>query len=418
MIASGKAPWRYRWVLKAVFPLVFAYTVYRGFKDGGWRYCLQRFGLERPKASHRLWLHCASVGEVNTAIPLLTALQEAGYALLVTTATPTGKLVLQGKQLPDIQHHYLPLDYPFAVSRFLESAQPRALLLLETELWPELIHHAQASRTPVLLINARLSARTLNTATWLKNVYRETLQQISHVFAKNAAEAQHFQTLGLSADKLQVIGSLKFATPPASEQAPPAWTQDYWLAASTHEDEEVRIVDAWLAIDRNELLVIAPRHPERRHTLRRQLRARSPHVQLRSEAAIPDTATRIYIADTLGELPTFIAGAKLVFMGGSLIPRGGHNPLEAARAGVPVLTGPSIANFADEYALLARDDAAVTVQNAEALVSAVTDLLNNPETCQQRGHAARNAAQQQGDVAHAYVSQIQQYVPLTAHRPG
>ena len=398
----------YRLVLLLLFPVLFTYTLYRAARDGGVTYLRQRYGFALPDATNRVWVHCASVGEINTANPLLELLQSRGHKLLVSTTTPTGKICLQNKIDLHTIHSYLPLDYRFCVNRFLDSLQPSALLLMETEIWPELISACKQREITVIIFNARLSEKTLNTNRWLRKVYKVALSRVNAVLARSAEDGNGFVQLGLDRHKLQTVGSLKFAR---SQQ--PAATQitklrDYWLAASTHDNEELQIAQAWMEQGSSEtLLVIAPRHPERRNAILRAFQSLTPLVQCRSETPVPAPNTRLFLLDTLGELPAFMPDAKLVFMGGSLISRGGHNPMEAAHAGTAILSGPSHENFREEFRLLQEREGCLIASNADELVTTVIKLLKDSHIRQSMGENAKALASEKSTIDQDYLVAIE-----------
>ncbi len=400
--------WPYRIILLILSPFVILYTLYRSIKDGGSIYFLQRLGFSLPSStSNPTWIHCASVGEVNTALPLIQALiaEQPNITFSVSTTTPTGKKVLQKKLGTKVTHFYFPLDFDIVVNRTLKRVLPQKLILLETEIWPNLIRHCNSRQISVTIVNARLSAKTMSTYSWLLAAYRYSLKTVSAVYAKNKVEGDKFLQLGLPLTRLHIIGSLKFAANKNSNHA----TIDlphkpYCLAASTHDDEELRIVSEWHKQNRQELLVIAPRHPERRDRLKKQLDAIGPAVQLRSQEKVPRPETQVYIADTLGELDGFIHEALVVFVGGSLIPRGGHNIVEAARPGKAVITGASINNFNDEFQWLDEHDAIVLVENEQQLVNQMCELLEDDERRNKLAKNASKACATQSDVIDRYMS--------------
>ncbi len=399
---------RYRIYLRLLFPAVLTYTIYRTLKDGGLTYLRQRFSFGLPDSSDLIWLHCASVGEINTALPLLELMKKNGHKLLISTTTPTGKLVLLRKNHVPEQHVFLPLDYKFCIQRFLIKLQPTALLIMETELWPELIDSCTNKSIPVVLINARLSDKTINTFGWLRTTYRHSLSQMTQVLVKNSTESERYTQLGLSKNKIQVTGSLKFATTtPPINSARVSIKPPYWLAASTHEDEELRIAKTWLEQKRPELLIIAPRHPERRSSIKKQLLTLTKNLQLRSESEVVLPETKIYLLDSLGELDNFMADAKLVFMGGSLIDHGGHNPLEAAHAGIATLVGPSTKNFQEEFAVLESNGACIRIDNENALITSVNELLNSPDKADLMGSNAKRIAREKASVDRTYLTAIE-----------
>lgn len=398
---------RYKLILAAATPILFAYTLYRAFKDGGLRYFAQRFGYALPDNPGTLWIHCASVGEVNTAIPLLQRLLASQPApLMVSTSTPTGAKVLSNALGKAVTHVYLPLDYTSLTRRFLKKLQPRALLIAETELWPVTICTSSEAGIPVLLFNARLTERTLRSPKWLAAAYASAIAELRCILAKSPQDAERFRTLGASFEQVEVIGSLKLARKHTAAPAAMNIPTPYWLAASTHDDEELRIAKAWLNTKQDALLVIAPRHPERRDHIIRALGKAGIESSLRSQHPQPPPDCRVHIADTLGELPALIQNAKCVFMGGSLIERGGHNIIEPAQLGKPVLSGPDLSNFAEERRLLEKAGGLIVVHDETELAKAVSGLLEEPEKARELGERNRAACRDAAGVDERYLKRI------------
>lgn len=355
---------------------------------------------------HR-WIHAASVGEVLTALPLIHATRHQN--LLVTTATATGAAVLR-QRAPDVRHRYLPIDRQGAVTRFLNAEQPISAWVVETEIWPWLYAVARQRALPISIVNARLSERTMNGARrGLLPVYAHALNGVK-VLARSAADRDRYRTLGSS--NARVIGDLKHAVPEIAQSA--TLRQEgstarldlpYYLAASTHEDEEEQLTKAWLAKGHSALLVIAPRHPERGTKLAITLSALAGHtVAQRGKQEWPQAGDHVYLADTLGELDTWFAHAQAVFVGGSLIPRGGHNLMEPARAARAIVTGRHTDNFRESVAELSAADALYMADSAEDVVDWLMDL--NEDQRRERGARAYAVAMADADVLTRYLDAL------------
>jgi len=364
----------------------------------------QRLGfIDRDFAPGGVWIHAVSVGEVNAAVPLverLLARHTVARRCLVTTMTPTGAERVARLFAGRVRHAYLPYDYPGAVKRFLTRASPALALVMETEIWPNLIAACARRRVPMFCVNVRLSKRSLRGYRRYRNLLAPALGSIDKFAAQNRADARRLIHLGARAEAVVVTGSLKFdiELPPAAVDAARAVRRSWgarpvWLAGSTHEGEEAQILDAFAKLrgDIGDLLlVIAPRHPQRFRRVFKLCARRGFTPQLRSknlradgESKPLDAATDICVADTMGELPMLIAAADVAFIGGSLAPLGGHNVLEASAAGVAVVFGPHMFNFADIADQLIQHAAGVQVADADELAEVVQRLLADPHLRQQ-----------------------------------
>ncbi len=371
---------------------------------------LQRLGLrlEPLPPAPRIWLHCASVGEVRAARPLIEKLLKCypTYSLLLTTMTATGaqqSLKLISEQSPDDQarlaHRFLPLDFPGAAKRFVRSVQPKLMILFETELWPNVIHACRQQRVPVAVVNGRLSPRAFERYQRLRPLMASTLNEISWLAAKSPADAERFHALGCSMDTIRVVGSLKFEIASQnkafeeSEYLLQKWGErPVWVAGSTRDGEEALILQAHRQLLKrypNVLLVLVPRHPQRFEEVAKLCQTEGWALSRRSQQQPVTAQTQVYLGDTLGELATLYAAGRVAFVGGSLVPLGGHNMLEPAALGRPVLSGPSIENFDDVAEPLVTAGALTLVDSPDALADAVADYLANPERAQQAGRAGR-----------------------------
>jgi 3-deoxy-D-manno-octulosonic-acid transferase len=408
---------RYRLLLWiAVFP-VFFLTVFQAVKHRDGRYLLQRFGWGyRRQPQGGLWIHAASVGEVLALIPLLSYLQNHYPDIIIrlSTVTPTGGKIAR-KKLPNIPHCYLPLDLPGMAARFVNAVNARCGLIMETELWPNLYTAAQRQDLCLITINGRISGKTLNAPAWVKQLYKLTLQKVTAVLAKSQEDAQRFIELGANANTTHAVGNIKFAI--AAGFTPPKHGlnigRPFVLAASTHQGEEQLLATLWSQLEPKEyLLVIAPRHPYRSAAIIKQLIKVDNHIAVRSKGELVNETTRIYLADTLGELMGLMHEAEVVFMGGSLVPVGGHNILEPAMLGKAIVFGPYMHNFADEAQRFLEQQAAVQVMDSDDLQQQLSTLLADPAKRRTYGDRARILMQQDKDMVERYVQQINQYCDL------
>jgi 3-deoxy-D-manno-octulosonic-acid transferase len=423
----------YTALLYLLTPFVLLRLCWRGLRAPAyWRRWGERFGCYHDlDLRAAIWIHAVSVGEVVAAEPLVRALRLAHphAPLLITTMTPTGSEQVQRLFHGEVRHVYVPYDLPVAVRRFLERARPRLALIMETELWPNLFHGCRTRGIPVIVANARLSERSAAGYARFARLTRATLRDVSVIAAQSAADAERFrQLLGLkgsesfdTADRLdqhaldqmtptplipliQVTGSIKFdmRLPAGLREQAEVLRRDLgvdrpvWIAASTHEGEEELVLDAFAQVRAqlaDVLLLLVPRHPERfaRVAALCEKRGLSPVLRSSHLPCRPDSA--VFLGDSMGELPLFYAAADLAFIGGSLMPTGGHNPLEAAALGVPLLFGPHMFNFAEISRLLLREKAALQVRDAQALADSVVLLLRDAEQCHALGENGRRVVE-------------------------
>lgn len=390
----------------------------RAARDGGAVYRRQREGrglVALPKGA--IWIHAASVGEVAAVIPLLHRLAaERDEPLLLSTNTPTGHAVAAARVPAGTALCYLPVDRPRAVRRFVRQLEPRLALIVETELWPWLYAHLEHAAVPIVLINGRLSERTRNAPRWLRPALTDCLKRCRLVLARSEDDATAFRKLGSSRKRTRTVGNLKYAAiDPNLCPIDPGGA--FVLAASTHHDEEIRLATAWQAARRHDhLLVIAPRHPERGDDIERALGAAGLQVARRGRGDTVTTDTDVYLADTMGELAAFMAGAEVVIMGGSFVPHGGQNLLEPARLGRATIVGPHMDNFRDETERLLAAEGILQVADPAAAVAACNELLVDAGRRNALGERARSGARADTDIVRAYLDAVEEVLPADEAR--
>jgi len=337
-----------------------------------------------------IWLHAVSVGEVQAAVPLVRQLQEVyrQYDIYITTTTPTGSQRVRDLFGDRVLHSYLPYDLPVVVRRFLNKVNPVLGIIMETELWPNLFAECRDRSLPVIIANARLSKRSTGRYARFSATTCNILSCISQVAAQDELSATRFRQLGMPDERLHVSGNLKY------EQAVPADLQEraevlrvaigqdrpVWIAASTHPGEEGPVLEAYAVLRQRHaqlLLILVPRHPDRFAQVADLVRDKGYALAQRSLNELPATETDVYLGDTLGDLLLLFAAADVAFMGGSLVAIGGHNPLEAAAVGRPVVTASHIHNFESVYQGLLETGAACKVFDVESLINAVDDWLSD-----------------------------------------
>ncbi|MBE9567921.1 MAG: 3-deoxy-D-manno-octulosonic acid transferase [Proteobacteria bacterium] len=334
---------------------------------------------------HGLWFHCASVGEVITLLPLLKDLHQNAPQLkfIVTTNTDTGSRIVKRQDLDYLFHSYLPFDWVSSISRFIGTTQPTALYVMETEIWPNLFTVCHNDEIPVRIINARLSSKTTSANSWIKALLKTALSRVTAVYARTEKDAEAYAQLGAAEDIVTNTGNLKLTTVLSygqenenqGETEIDTAGREYVLVASTHENEELQIYRIWQQLDRDELLIIAPRHPERSASIIKQLSCR--HIAVRSKQQAITAETKVFLLDSIGELNSYFPHAKLVIMGGSFVAVGGHNILEPASANRAIITGPYMENFTEELALMLDSNAIIQLSSYEEIGDCLNRLLNN-----------------------------------------
>jgi 3-deoxy-D-manno-octulosonic-acid transferase len=391
-----------------------------------WR---ERFGFITPLVTDKtvVWLHTVSVGEFLGALPLIRLLLQApSLQLVITTTTPTGSERVQTMLGNSVTHVYAPYDLPDVVARFLRRIQPRLLVIMETELWPNTIAACAKREIPVLLINARLSARSARGYQRFAAITRPMLQQLTGAAIQHIDDAERFAALGLPAINSHVTGNIKFDLTLSSDLQAEAqrlkqiWSHNgqrvIWIAASTHQGEDEKILDAFVQIRaavasaaKNSLLVLVPRHPERFLRVENLCKERGFTLSKRSERSVqPDTD--ILLGDTMGELLLMFGASDIAFVGGSLVPNGGHNFIEPAAWQLPLLSGPHVFNFAEVARLLQQAGALNLVGSASELAQQVEILLVNADERQRRGEAARAVADANRGALEKTLKIIEQYL--------
>lgn len=389
----------YRLLSRALAAPLLGWLWWRGRREPGYRQNLRhRLGFipVDPEQLGCIWIHAASVGEVQAMQPLLHALLEAwpAHAVVVSTQTPTGARALQTHWGDQIRHVYAPIDTPGAVARFLNRLQPRLLILVERELWPEWLQQCRAKAIPVALVNARLSESSARTYRRWPGLMRPVWPQLT-VAAADTASAERLRELGVPAARLHDTGNLKFdVAVPAARVAlsPELQGRTLLVAGSTHEGDEA----AWLAIwselspvNPSWLLVLVPRHPQRFDEVAAHVQHSGLSFVRRSSGQAVSPGTQVLLIDAMGELMHWYQHASLCFVGGTLAPVGGHNPLEPMSVGQPVLFGPHVHNAAPLFEEIARSGAGERVRDVRELAAAVQRWLMQPQAWQRRADAAR-----------------------------
>ncbi len=375
-----------------------------------WR---ERFGFfSDPHIRDSIWVHAVSMGEVNAALPLIDALMQRyqGTPFVITTVTPTGSDRVRRVYDGHVFNVYLPYDLPASIRRFLDRVQPRLVVVMETEIWPNLFLECAARDIPLIVANARLSEKSLRGYGPVRPLARRALASAHYIAAQSATDADRLRDLGAEPERLGIVGNLKYDMTVPAELKTQAQTmragwgalRPVWIAASTHEGEEEPVLAAHAAVLRqfpDALLLLAPRHPERFKPVALACANFGFATRTRSENETAVADTQCFVVDTLGELLRFYGCADVAFVGGSLVPIGGHNVLEPAALSVPVIVGPKTFNFTEITASLIEAGAALCIDDGSELGAAVIKLLADAPLRYKIGTAARAAFErEQGGV--------------------
>lgn len=366
----------------------------------------QRFGFGFPKIDRCIWVHAVSVGEVQAAVPLVRALQEQfpDRQLLITTVTPTGAARVRSLYGDTVQHCYIPFEFPNAIASFFGSVNPDAALIMETEIWPNLYRACGIRQIPLILVSARISPRSVPGYRKLLPLIRETLSHGIIIAAQSQPDADRFLALGANPARTCVMGNIKFDVEPDPSVIPKGRAlrtalfgdRPVWIAASTHEGEEQLVLDVHRELCVRHpglLLVLVPRHPERFPAVRELIEKQGLGVVSRT-ADQPAGDAPVFLCDTMGEVPMFYAASDIAFVAGSLVPIGGHNLLEPAMLGIPIVTGPHNFNAQDIVDLFVDLGACRRVGGPAELITTVSELLSDPAQAARLGNTGRSVLEE------------------------
>jgi len=396
-------------VVYLLTPVYAAYWIARGLGNRSYRDRFgQRFGFGYPSIpGGSIWIHAVSVGEVQASVPLVRSLVKRfpGRRILVTTVTPTGAARVVALFGDAVEHCYLPFETPYAVGRFFDAAKPDIALILETEIWPNLYFECDRRGIPLVLVSARISPNSVDTYRRFLRLFRETLSYGIVIAAQSEPDAERFRQLGAAPERTWVTGNIKFdiELPDDLLERGNTFRRDnfegrpVWVAASTHDREEEQVLYAHAMVRKkfpNALLILAPRHPERFPVVRNLLHKQGLEFIVRTDNVPCTPDTEVYLGDTMGDVPLFYAAANVAFVGGSLVPIGGHNLLEPAALGRPVITGPHLFHTQDIADKFEKLGASIGVDNAEQLGVAVADLFADEATATDIGKRGQDIVQQ------------------------
>jgi len=358
----------------------------------------QRFGIGYPQLDKCIWIHAVSVGEVQAAVPLIRAIAKRfpNHNMLITTVTPTGAARVEAIFGNSVNHCYIPFEMPIAVDRFFDALNPELALIMETEIWPNLYRGCGLREVPLILVSARISPKSVDSYRTFLPLFRETLSHGIIIAAQSELDADRFRSLGASPVRTWVTGNIKFDIELPDDLAARGkefrskyfGKRPVWIAASTHDQEEQQVLAAHRELLQSHpdlLLVLVPRHPERFSTVADLIDKDGFASVARTEDRPCDADTSVYLGDTMGEATLFYAASDIAFVGGSLVPIGGHNLLEPAALGLPLVSGPHVYNAQEISDMFIDLGACHIVTGAAQLAAVVDELLTNPTDASKQG---------------------------------
>jgi 3-deoxy-D-manno-octulosonic-acid transferase len=386
---------------------VAAYWLFRGIANKSYKDRVgQRFGIGYPRFERCIWIHAVSVGEVQAAVPLVRAIGKRfpEHRTLITTVTPTGAARVKAIFGDTVSHCYIPFEMPVAVDKFFASVNPELALIMETEIWPNLYRGCGIRDIPLVLVSARISPKSLASYQIFLPLFRDTLSHGIIIAAQSEADAGRFRSLGASALRTWVTGNIKFDIELPQDLSERGGVlrqttfgdRPVWIAASTHDQEEQQVLAAHRKLLEkfpDLLLVLVPRHPERFAAVRDLIRKEKFEFVARTEQRDCEPTTSVFLGDTMGEVPLFYAASDIAFVGGSLVPIGGHNLLEPAALGIPVISGPHLYNAQDIADMFIELGACRIVSDPIELADAVGDFVENPGKATEQGGKAQAIVQ-------------------------
>ena len=408
-MTPGSPPPGYRLLSILLYPLWILHAARHGARHGLREYLAMRLFGFASRHRDQVWIHASSVGEVRAVTPLAEALLAAGEKVIFTSFTATGYQAIRRDFSARVSSGVIPIDVGWSCRRFFRRHGIKLGLVVETELWPELLYQARCQRISLLLVNARLSARSLRGGSFVRAVLKNALDCFDHILARNRTDRDALLELGARAEKIDIVGNLKSYREPVENQSRLV-ERDYLILASSHDGEERLFLETRPPELAAMLLVLAPRHPSRRDEIEKQILRLKMKFAVRSKAEPIEDDTEVYLADTLGELAPLMAHARIVIMGGSFDDTGGHNLLEPASLGRAIITGPSDANIAGDIDMLGAGSGVLQVDDMTACWRSIAELLDRPHDVEALGREAMARLSRQTDVVELYLAEIRPYL--------
>ena len=401
----------YNLILYLISPYLISRVLIEAIRrKSGISFTRQRLGLFSKKLFNKpIWIHASSVGETKAAISLYQSLSKKfpEENFLITTNTSSSRSIIPTNK--NLEHTYLPLDWLFTTRRFINLINPRICILVETELWPNLISICKKNNISIIIANARLSKRTTESPSFIKQIYKKVLSDVDLILCKSNRDKENYIQLGYLNKNIKVIGNLKYAdTNNTVYNNENIVNRKYVLALSTHPDEERQIITEWMRINEKKvLLVIMPRHPERLGDILSDIPLDMLSISIRSKNEPIKKSTQIYIADTYGEANLFLEHCEFVYLGGSLVDHGGQNFMEAASYGKTIIVGPYMYNFIEETEEFLKNNAMIMVKSSPTLKHVFERLIKSKQRRELFGANAKKILLSKKDIINDYCKEIQ-----------
>ncbi len=403
---------KYNFILYLVSPFILLklifYSIRNSVKFSNLKYKL--FG-QKLSSSYSVWLHAASVGEMKIALRVTKSLIDRGFkGILITSNTPSSKLIFDEAKLDNVDHYYLPFDFFFATKKFVKSTSAELLIIIETEIWPNLYHHCQMNRTAIITINARFNPPKGVLGVMSKELYKITLDKIDHIYCKSKNDVEAFKDY-TDERKISYVGNIKHALVTDIVSSEKIIDKKYVLLASSHHREEILIIKEWLKLKSNKyLLVIAPRHPERLGDILSDIPLSGVNIAIRTKGEKIRNSTQIYIADTLGEMDNLIKYSEFTIFGGSFVDVGGHSFMEAASHSKAIIVGPYMYNFIEETEEFLKKNALIMCQKPEMLKNIFEKLFRSKSKREIFEKNAKTLVEAKKSILDDYIAAIEKHL--------
>ncbi len=403
---------KYNFILYLVSPFILLklifYSIRNSVKFSNLKYKL--FG-QKLSSSYSVWLHAASVGEMKIALRVTKSLIDRGFkGILITSNTPSSKLIFDEAKLDNVDHYYLPFDFFFATKKFVKSTSAELLIIIETEIWPNLYHHCQMNRTAIITINARFNPPKGVLGVMSKELYKITLDKIDHIYCKSKNDVEAFKDY-TDERKISYVGNIKHALVTDIVSSEKIIDKKYVLLASSHHREEILIIKEWLKLKSNKyLLVIAPRHPERLGDILSDIPLSGVNIAIRTKGEKIRNSTQIYIADTLGEMDNLIKYSEFTIFGGSFVDVGGHSFMEAAAHSKAIIVGPYMYNFIEETEEFLKKNALIMCQKPEMLKNIFEKLFRSKSKREIFEKNAKTLVEAKKSILDDYIAAIEKHL--------